>query len=53
MPCYWIVDPDERVVEVWTPAVTFPTVERDRLVWTPTNPSEPFELELAKLFRPI
>ncbi|MFQ5705222.1 MAG: Uma2 family endonuclease, partial [Gemmatimonadales bacterium] len=35
--CYWIVDPDRRYAEVWTPAATFPTVERDRLVWTPTK----------------
>ncbi|MFQ5705478.1 MAG: Uma2 family endonuclease [Gemmatimonadales bacterium] len=53
IPCYWIVDPHERYAEVWTPAATFPTVERDRLVWTPTKNAEPFELELAKLFRPI
>ncbi len=53
VPLYWIVDPDDRLVEMWTPETTFPVVERERAVWTPANTSEPFTLELAELFRPI
>jgi len=47
---YWVVDPDGRAVEVWTPADTFPTVQRERVVWAPERTSEPFTLELAELF---
>lgn len=53
VPLYWIVDGDERRVEVWTPADTFPRFEHERLVWHPTDASEPFLLPLAELFRPI
>lgn len=53
VPAYWIVDGDERVVEVWTPDATFPMIERDRLTWSPAGAMEPFTLELEELFRPI
>ena len=51
--CYWIVDPDERVVEVWTPDATIPTVEKKRVTWAPENASAPFTLQLEELFRPM
>src|SRR5579859_4464907 len=35
VPVYWIVDPDDRRVEVWTPSDRFPAFERQRLVWHP------------------
>jgi Uma2 family endonuclease len=50
---YWVVDPDERTVEVWTPADTFPAVERQRVTWHPAGASEPLTLELTELFQPI
>lgn len=53
VPLYWIVDPDAQAVEVWTPEATFPTIERERLVWAPAGAAEPFALVLAELFRPI
>jgi Uma2 family endonuclease len=49
---YWIVDPDGRVVEVWTPGDQFPAVERERLVWQPAA-GEEFLLELGELFRAV
>jgi len=52
-PLYWIVDGDERHVEVWTPEARFPRVERDRLVWQPAGAAAAFTLELAELFKPI
>ena len=33
IPTYWLVDIDQRQVEVWTPAAHFPVVERERLAW--------------------
>jgi Uma2 family endonuclease len=53
VPLYWIVDADERRVEVWAPTDTLPRFERERLVWHPPLAAEPFSLPLAELFRPI
>jgi Uma2 family endonuclease len=50
---YWIVDPDEKLVEVWTPEDHFPTVERERVTWKPEGVNEEFVLELEELFKPI
>ena len=53
VPVYWIVDPDERRVEVWAPDDTTPRFERERLRWHPAGATRPFELDLQTLFRPI
>jgi Uma2 family endonuclease len=53
VPTYWIIDADEQLVECWSPSVTFPTLERDRLSWHPAGASRSFELPLSELFRPI
>jgi Uma2 family endonuclease len=53
VPLYWVVDGDERMVEVWTPADDFPAVERDGLIWQPTGVIEPFSVSLEDLFRPV
>jgi Uma2 family endonuclease len=53
VPLYWVVDGDEKSVEVWTPADDFPVVERERLVWHPTGAREPLILSLTELFRPL
>ena len=50
---YWVVDGDQRLVEVWTPEAEFPAVERERLVWQPRGVGRVFELALEELFRPI
>ena len=53
VPLYWVVDGDERCVEVWTPADDFPRVEREALVWHPAGARESFTLALEELFRPV
>jgi len=53
VPLYWVVDGDERSVEVWTPRDDFPAVERERLVWRPSGVREPLTLGLEELFRPL
>ena len=53
VPTYWVVDGDDRSVELWTPADDFPAVERERLLWHPPGAREPFILSLAELFRPL
>jgi Uma2 family endonuclease len=50
---YWIVDPDEQQVEVWTSGDTFPLFERDRLSWHPPGASSPWTLELSRMFEPL
>ena len=50
---YWIVDPEERRVEVWRPDDTFPAFERERLAWRPAGAARPLTLDLELLFKPI
>jgi Uma2 family endonuclease len=53
VPLYWMVDADAQLVERWTPDMTFPAFERERLAWHPAGAREPFTLDLAELFRPL
>ncbi len=53
VPLYWIVDGDQRQVEVWTPDNLFPRIERDRLIWQPGSQTDSFSFSLQELFRPI
>ncbi len=50
IPLYWIVDPEELAVEVWTPSTKFPEVERARVVWEPAGASGRCVVELGELF---
>jgi len=47
----WLVDPRRKVVEVWTPASAFPTVETERVIWHPAGTSEPLVIQIAEFFR--
>jgi Uma2 family endonuclease len=51
VPLYWVVDGDERRVEVWTPEADLPVIETVRLTWHPPGAAEVLQLELAALFR--
>ena len=53
IPQYWVVDPEARAVEVWTPDATLPSLERERVTWTAPGDAPPFTLDLAELFRPV
>ncbi len=53
VPLYWVVDGDDRSVEVWTPEDDFPLIERERLVWHPAGAREPFTMTIEELFRPV
>lgn len=50
VPDYWIVDPEARRVEIWTPADVFPALECVLLRWHPVGGAEVFELSLPELF---
>jgi Uma2 family endonuclease len=50
---YWIVDPGARYVEVWTPDVAFPIVERDVVMWQPPAATHAFTLQVGDRLRPI
>ncbi len=53
VPLYWIVDPDQKTVEVWTPEAQFPSIKRQRVLWRPAAADENCVLELEDLFKPI
>lgn len=53
IPFYWIVDPDEKLVEVWTPESPFPKVERERVKWKQEGVEQKLVLDLVELFKPI
>ena len=47
----WLVDPDRRLVEVWTPDAHFPVVETERVSWHPADTTEPLVIDIAALLR--
>jgi hypothetical protein len=47
------VDGDAQQVEVWTPDVHFPHIERARLTWHPVGAATAFELSCEELFQPV
>jgi Uma2 family endonuclease len=53
IPAYWVIDPDQQAVEVWTPDAALPTVEREQVQWLPAGATEPFVLSVPELFRPV
>jgi Uma2 family endonuclease len=50
VPQYWIVDGDQRQVEVWTPNVAAPVIERGRLLWRHPVLNAECVIDLARLF---
>jgi len=53
VPAYWIVDPDEHCVEIWTPDASLPRVARDQVEWRPAGAADCFVLSVPELFRPL
>jgi Uma2 family endonuclease len=49
VPEIWVVDADERTVEVWRPEAAQPEVARDVLVWRVGE--HRFEIEMTEVFR--
>lgn len=47
---YWVVDSEQRSVEVWTPDAHFPCIEREQLVWRHPLLEESCTVDLRKLF---
>jgi Uma2 family endonuclease len=50
IPEYWIVDVEQRIVEVWNPTAHFPRVERERLGWRHPELTSTCEIPLNTLF---
>ena len=53
VPVYWVIDAENRSAEVWTQVDLFPRAEKECLIWMPNGATEPFELPVEELFRPI
>lgn len=53
IPLYWIIDGDQRQVEVWRPERDVPEIEVHSLIWRPDDSATPFTLPLENLFRPL
>lgn len=53
IPTYWVVEADDRYVEVWTPDVLFPVIEERELTWRAEGASVPLVIRLGELFRPL
>jgi Uma2 family endonuclease len=53
VPCYWMVDIDSRAAEVWTPDATFPTIERERLLWHPAGAADALVIPLVDILPPV
>ena len=53
VPLYWIVDGDQRQVEVWSPERAVPEIETHSLIWSLDESGPPFVLTLEELFRPL
>lgn len=49
----WIVDADDRTVEIWTPDAAFPVRETERLTWHPRGATAPLVIQLSEIFAPI
>jgi Uma2 family endonuclease len=50
IPTYWVVDAEQRQVEVWTPDATMPVVHRDELRWRHPNLDSDCVIDLPRLF---
>lgn len=50
VPQYWIVDGEQRLVEVWTPDASVPVIVRDRLVWRHPLLGSDCAIDLRRLF---
>jgi len=50
VPQYWVVDGDQRHVEVWTPDAHAPVVAHDRLIWRHPALEAECVIDLVKLF---
>lgn len=53
VPVYWIVDPEERAIEQWTPSDEVPTPFTSHLVWFPAGAAEPLIVDLATFFAEV
>jgi Uma2 family endonuclease len=53
VPVYWIVDPEGKAVEVWTPEATRPIISATQVAWSPAGAEESLVVDLTELFKPV
>lgn len=50
VPLYWVIDPDNRRAEIWTPNATWPVIEENALVWALAPNEHALKIDLVTLF---
>jgi Uma2 family endonuclease len=50
---YWIIDADAESFEIWHPYDERAALVDDKLAWTPTGATEPFELDVREFFASV
>jgi Uma2 family endonuclease len=50
VPLYWILDPESRRAEIWTPEAITPVIESERLLWLPAGAVDPLVVDLSTAF---
>ena len=53
IPDYWIVDADDRHIELWRRSATEPAIARDVLEWHPAGASAPLVLDVTAYFAKV
>ena len=53
IPNYWIVEWEEKVVEVWTPDCANPVIKKEVVTWHPERATDSFEIDVRELFKPV
>ena len=53
VPTYWVIDPEHRCIEMWTPEALFPVIEEEQISWTVPGVDAALAVNLGELFRPL
>jgi len=49
----WVINPDARLVDLWTPRDERPATIVDQLVWHPEASAPPLTIDLPSYFRSV
>jgi Uma2 family endonuclease len=52
IPTYWLLNPEDEVIEVWRPDLLFPEIERSEVQWRAPRAARELRPDLRALFTP-